>query len=441
MVKVAAEAKKDGIDAADERRNRKVLVFSFYADTVDWIHDFLADRLAADPRLEAYKGRLAAVSGTDSKNGVSREAAVTGFAPDSAGKKGDPDRFDLLVTTDVLAEGLNLQQCRNIINFDLPWNPMRLVQRHGRVDRIGSPHPKVFLRTFFPDKELDRLLELEARVRRKLAQAAASVGVEAAPIEHATETEVSFTESREEIERLRAGDATLYEAGGTAGASMTGEEYRQELRKALKRMGDKIRNLPWRAGSGLVRGDRRGHVFCAAVGDRVFVRFVPAGAKEAAQVDRELGSCLRRIECADGTPRTMPEDLLTGVYAAWDLARHDIYDDWSEKTDPMNLLPKVPTILREVAEFLRKTPPSGVSGDALDRYVQAIEAPLPRREETELRRVFEATYPGKKARADEIARKVEELGLEPFIPPDPLPPITPDEVHLVCWMAVEAERG
>ena len=74
-----------------------------------------------------------------------------GFAPASSGAPPKhANHFDLLLCTDVLAEGFNLQQCRNIINYDLPWNPMRLVQRHGRVDRIGSPHERVFLRTFFP---------------------------------------------------------------------------------------------------------------------------------------------------------------------------------------------------------------------------------------------------------------------------------------------------
>ena len=90
--------------------------------------------------------------------------------------------YDLLVSTDVLAEGVNLQQCRNIINFDMPWNPMRLVQRHGRIDRISSPHDRVFLRTFFPTDRLDRLLDLKKCILDKLALAAASVGV-VSPIE------------------------------------------------------------------------------------------------------------------------------------------------------------------------------------------------------------------------------------------------------------------
>src|SRR5207245_1259226 len=103
------------------------------------------------------------------------------------------------------------------VNYDLPWNPMRLVQRHGRIDRIGSVHDRVFLRTFFPDRQLNRLLALEARVRWKLAQAAASVGVESAPIERGAQRDACFAETREEIERLHRGDPALFEAGGTAG--------------------------------------------------------------------------------------------------------------------------------------------------------------------------------------------------------------------------------
>src|SRR5262249_46452428 len=205
-----------------------------------------------------YRGRVASVAGHESRHGVSRDQAVYGFAPESSGgppaKQGEErDRFDILLCTDVLAEGMNLQQCRNIVNYDLPWNPMRLVQRHGRIDRIGSKHERVFLRTFFPDEDLNRLLDLEMRVRRKLAQAAAWVGVEVAPIERGAEGGQTFTETREEIERLQQGDASLYEAGGTAGAAQSGEEYRQELRRALLRWGDAIRGLPWKAGSGLVK--------------------------------------------------------------------------------------------------------------------------------------------------------------------------------------------
>ena len=110
--------------------------------------------------------------------------------------------YDLLVTTDVLAEGVNLQQARHIINYDLPWNPKRLVQRPGRIDRIGSPHDEVFMRCFFPDEDLDRILGLEERLQRKIKQAAAAVGV-GRILPGIDPVERSITETRDLIDQIR----------------------------------------------------------------------------------------------------------------------------------------------------------------------------------------------------------------------------------------------
>jgi Helicase conserved C-terminal domain len=372
LVKIAKEAASESVDEADRRRKRKVLVFSFYEDTIDYIEEHLVNVIATDARLADYRGWVASVAGTDSRHGISREHAIQGFAPDSArapaAKPGaERDCLDLPFTTDVLAEGLNLQDCRNIINYDLPWNPMRLVQRHGRIDRIGSPHPRVFLRTFFPDAQLDHLLDLELRVRRKLAQAAASVGAEAAPIEYGAEGNQSFAETREEIERLAQNDPTLYEQGGTATAAQSGEEYRQELRKALEKEPWKtlLRELCWKAGSGIVKGKRRGHFFCARIGERIYLRFVPT---DGGTLIHEIGTCLR---------------------------------------------------------------------SRLQQCLDAIEAPCTRREENLLRTVFQQDHANNGARARAVVETVEKIGLEPFHAPAPLAPIRQEEIHLICWLAIE----
>src|SRR5438045_9742917 len=120
------------------------------------------------------RGRIAARPGGDDVEECSRQDALYAFAPISAAAppRRDADLYDILVTTDVLAEGVNLQQARHVINFDLPWNPMRLVQRHGRIDRIGSPHGEVFIRCFMPDDRLEDLLQLEGRLQLKITQAA-----------------------------------------------------------------------------------------------------------------------------------------------------------------------------------------------------------------------------------------------------------------------------
>ncbi len=434
---LAQQAKDEATTDEDESQKRKVLVFSFYADTIDWIETFLDRALEHDKRLAVFRGRLASVAGNESRRGVTRRDAVWGFAPKSAdAPKGHADRFDLLLSTDVLAEGFNLQQCRNIVNYDLPWNPMRLVQRHGRVDRIGSPHTQVFLRTFFPDDELDELLNLEARVRRKLAQAAASVGVEVSPIAGGSEGQQSFSETREEIEKLARNDAGIYERGGTESAAQTGEEYRQELRKALLKRGDEIRQLPWKAGSGMAKGRQRGHFYCAQVGKRVYLRFVPF---EHGPLISEVGTCLRLIECDEDTARVMPDDLRQTAFAAWQRARQDIFDSWTYETDPANLQPKVPKLNREIAEHLRQHPPTDFEQARLTRALEAVEAPCSVREQRLLRVVFEKDFPSHGAKSRALVEEIQRIGLEPFHAPEPLPPITPDEVHLVCWMGVEAD--
>ena len=357
----------------------------------------------------------------------------------------DEDLYDLLITTDVLAEGVNLQQCRNIINFDMPWNPMRLVQRHGRIDRIGSPHNRVFLRTVFPVDRLDEMLGLEERILNKLAMAAASVGV-AAPIEGAAQGGQVFTETREEIERLLDEDPSIFERGGTAGAAQTGEEYRQTLRKALEQDARRIANLPWKIGSGMVHGTRRGVFFCAVVGhgtdlERTYLRFVPGTDEwmpDSTEIERELGTCLRLIECTQDTPTWYPEHLTTRVFDFWDEAQEDILQDWMRETDPANLQPKVRPLNHRVAEFIRANPPPGESQDRLTRALDILESPWPRREEMLLRGWFEgAESGGGPSMSADLVEKILGTGLEPAAPPLLLPPIQRDDIEVLCWLACE----
>jgi len=351
------------------------------------------NHLAFDPQTDAAlrkllgslaSGRIVSVAGQESRGGVSREDAVFGFVPLSseAPPGRNEDKHDILITTDVLAEGVNLQQCRNIINYDLPWNPMRLVQRHGRIDRIGSPHRDVFLLCFFPDRRLDALLDLENRIRRKLAQAAASIGVESEVIPGGATNEVVFTEARQEIEKLRREEADIFVTGGEDPHAHSGEEYRQELRKGLQTRDAAIKSLPWAAGSGIAGGPERGHFFCAKVGDRLFLRFVPEGGGE---VVRNTLNCLRTITCAEDSPRHLPPELAEATYDAWAKARKDIFDEWTFSTEPANLQPRIRPFFRSAAKHLQDHPPAGVQQAELDTIVEAVEAPWGVRIERALR--------------------------------------------------------
>lgn len=450
LAHIAVQAKGDAATDAEEQRNRKVLLFSYFADTVAWLRQALEARVAADDRLKGFRGRIVAVAGGGLEGEeANRSQAVWGFAPESSDPPpGQEDLYDLLITTDVLAEGMNLQQCRHILNYDLPWNPMRLVQRHGRVDRIGSPHPRIFLRTVFPADRLDALLSLEARILRKLTQAAKSIGVSTLPVDGAEAGEQVFAETRAEIEKLAAEDPTFFEQGGSAAAAQTGEEYRQRLRAALESDRKAITGLPGRAGSGVCRGKRSGILFCAEVElaeeRRTFLRFVPAKSSwqepdDATGIERETGTCLRLIDCTEATPRHVPTALGDDIFSFWDVALSDILAEWERLSDPANLQPQIRRLNRQVAEFIRAHPPHDMDADRFAKALDVLEAPWPLREEALLREQFRDRSGAAVARSLRLVDWILATGLERFEPPAPVPPIGEADVRLVCWMAIQAE--
>jgi superfamily II DNA or RNA helicase len=93
------------------------------------------------------------------------------------------EEIDILIATDVLSEGLNLQDCDNVINYDLHWNPVRLIQRFGRIDRIGSEHEVIYGYNFLPEKELEKNLGLHEKLHRRIQEIHATIGEDAAILE------------------------------------------------------------------------------------------------------------------------------------------------------------------------------------------------------------------------------------------------------------------
>ena len=461
LVKIVDKAKKECVSEYDEQQKRKVLVFSFFEHTVHWIHEFLKDEFENRNELSCYKTRMSAVSGSD-VGGVSRQNAILGFAPISMESEfgAEDDCYDILVTTDVLAEGVNLQQCRHIINFDMPWNPMRLVQRHGRIDRINSPYSHVFMRTFFPVDRLDAMLNLERRILDKLSWAAASIGVEA-PIEGAPHNSRDFPGTADEIKRIYDEDASILESGKMAGAALTGEEYRQSLRQEISKNKERIVNMPWKVGSGMVKGSRRGMFFCALVDDRIFLRFVPADSNwdiavsevvdgdhgDGSRPDKpavvavvgEVGTCLRMIECEPDTPKWFPDHLRERLYDFWEVAQKDVLNEWSHQTDPKNFHPSIGAINRKVIHFINKNPPKDVDEETRTRALDMVDSPWRRPEENLLREWFASREHEGAGLSSFLIERIIETGHEPMKFPEPLNPISIDDIKLLCWMGIEPD--
>ena len=448
---ILEEAKQQASSREDEINKRKVLIFSFFADTVRWVKDHLKHEIANNPKLAAYKNRFEIVVGSGQGGEGNKSRAAGRFAPDTAGNPGDANETDILISTDVLAEGVNLQQARHIINYDMPWNPMRLVQRHGRIDRIGSQHRRVFMRTIFPVDRLDALLGLEERISRKIAMAAASVGI-VSPISGVSGSDRDFTETKEEIQRLLEEDASLYERGGTSSGTQSGEEYRQTLRKEIETRGEEIKQMPWKAGSGMRKGDEQGIFFCAKVGERTYLRFIHANedwsvkyteieenglmqATEEPRIDHEIGRCLRLIECTEEEELVLNEKVQDAAYDLWLIVRKNIYDHWTIETDPLNLQPRVRPLNRKVADFIRDNIPSDSEQHQIDKALDIVEAPWSRRDEGRLRKWFSAESEGKE-KSKYLIDEIIASGLEPFKSPKPLPLISEDDIKLLVWMGI-----
>ena len=442
LAAIAETAEHTGIGSEDTRNRRKTLIFSYYADTVDWIVEHLHHKTETDPRLAAYKNRIASLSGQTRTR--SKREVIWGFAPKTtdAPPDFDEDLYDIVVTTDVLAEGVNLQQAGNIINYDLPWNPMRLVQRHGRIDRIGSHHQQITIRCVFPDTRLDELLNLEERLHRKIKQAAAAVGVSEILPEQ-TRQDIDFTETREEIERLRREDPTLFERGGTRAGALSGEEYRQELRQAIEQaLQQQIEQLPWGSGSGMTIPTPNltapGYVFCARVADRKqpLFRYIEPQNDSNTPIADTL-ACLDRARPPQGpnTPRTLNDETYRGAFAAWETARGDIVTKWNHLADKANLEPRIPPTLRKAADLIRTHPPATLTQNQIDQAIDTLNAPYPQRTIRTIRAATK-TPDDPAEQAKRILDIISNLGLEPYTPPKPQPEITPDDIHLICWIAL-----
>ncbi len=442
---VISETARNGIDDLNARNKRKVLIFSYYSDTVDWIYQHLLEVSdMPNSALMLFRGRIAKITGSDGMG--EKQKVLLGFAPATAGTGKEKDEYDIVVTTDVLAEGVNLQQARHIINYDLPWNPTRLIQRHGRIDRIGSLHEEIFIRCVLPDSKLDELLRLQERLQDKIKQAASTVGAPQT-LPFGEREEVNFADTREEIKRIRKGDATFLENAGTATSSLSGEEFRQELRKALadNEMKGKIENLAWRSGSAMkipLAGIKPGFIFCLQIGDQPIPQFcfVEAGKSGVKFGHSDTLECLFLACPPDGvnTP-AVPLDLDVDhkVYDAWEVACEKIIENWNYYADKANVESKIERPLREAAEMLRKYPPCRTDQETLNKAIDSIQAPLSERHVKQFRKIIRDCKDNPQICAENILKEIEHIGLKPYEPPPPNPVITKDDIHLICWLSID----
>ena len=151
--------------------NRKVLIFSAFADTAEYLYENLAPAL----KQHGYDSALVTGRGSPSTTlgkGYGFQQTLTLFSPRSKQRHlvmpKESSEIDVLIGTDCISEGQNLQDCDFLVNYDIHWNPVRIIQRFGRIDRIGSSNERIQLVNFWPDISLDEYINLKERVENRM---------------------------------------------------------------------------------------------------------------------------------------------------------------------------------------------------------------------------------------------------------------------------------
>ena len=154
--------------------NKKVLIFTAFSDTAEYLYDCLADKIKSEYGLNValVTGNVEARSTMRLREKLDFNKVLTLFSPISKEREAIyphlHEEIDVLIATDCISEGQNLQDCDYLINYDIHWNPVRIIQRFGRIDRIGSKNAQIQLVNYWPDMTLDEYINLKGRVEARM---------------------------------------------------------------------------------------------------------------------------------------------------------------------------------------------------------------------------------------------------------------------------------
>jgi len=154
--------------------NKKVIIFTAFSDTAQYLYDCLADPIKKEYGLNValVTGDVEARSTLKLKEKLDFNKVLTLFSPISKERAAIyphlKDEIDVLIATDCISEGQNLQDCDYLLNYDIHWNPVRIIQRFGRIDRIGSKNAQIQLVNYWPDMTLDEYINLKGRVESRM---------------------------------------------------------------------------------------------------------------------------------------------------------------------------------------------------------------------------------------------------------------------------------
>ena len=374
----------------------KVVLFTTYKDTAHHLcrqfggyPDSLSEGVRARSNLE--DGRwMSLLTGADSQN--RRRAVLERFAPLAAHRETEPSDdpgllrkieplraqgIQFLIATDVLSEGQNLQDAQFLINYDLPWNPVRMIQRAGRIDRLFSPHDKVYIYNLMPEDDLEELLNLVGNLSKKIETIEDAVALDASVLGEQIEAK-----ELDKVMKLRAGGVQadqVYREGERSQGLDEGAELLNRYLDLMKEFAtEDIRDIPngvYSVKQGMTTGVYIMLRMPEETSGEVFWRFYPLG--NLAQ------------------PTTSPNDILSIVEATRDEHRLDLPPD----ENPFRLLKEplkaavdqigqayldaisavtTDTFTRRIRQFLGRDDLLQFQPDLFSFFNDWVEMPLPK---------------------------------------------------------------
>ena len=243
--------------------NRKVIIFTAFADTAEYLYThvskYVKERFGLDTAMVSgsVEGKT-----TCPKLKADLNTVLTCFSPVSKDKEllmpNDNTEIDVLIATDCISEGQNLQDCDYLINYDIHWNPVRIIQRFGRIDRIGSKNTNIQMINFFPNMELNDYLGLEARVKGKMT----TLNLVSTGDEDVLTPEMNdFNFRKRQLERLKDEVIDIEDANDNISLTdLNMNEYLNELSEYIQNVPE-IKKVPKGVYS-VTDGDNTGVLFC-----------------------------------------------------------------------------------------------------------------------------------------------------------------------------------
>ncbi|MCZ0775987.1 helicase-related protein [Lactobacillus delbrueckii] len=218
--------------------NKKVLIFTAFSDTAEYLYDNVSRYV-----MEKYGLNTGMISGTvDGRTTLKNFKAtfnniLTCFSPVSKDRDvlmpGSKKDIDILIATDCISEGQNLQDCDYCVNYDIHWNPVRIIQRFGRIDRIGSRNKQIQLVNFWPDLTLDEYINLKARVETRMKISVLTSTGDDNPISSEEKGDLEYR--REQLKKLQTEVVDLEDmSGGISIMDLGLNEFRLDLLEYIK---------------------------------------------------------------------------------------------------------------------------------------------------------------------------------------------------------------